>query len=122
LTVRWDNGRTDRWQYARTSDGITLDGTLFRPARAIPATALLGEWSGAQSTTNAFANTYRFARDGSFWFGSGTTGIAGRYRVQGFALSLVFADGSEERRTLLAAGEREPADAIGVDGDVYVRR
>jgi hypothetical protein len=37
------------------------------------------------------------------------------------ALILNFADGSESRRTLFAAGTTEPIGLIAVDGSVYAR-
>ena len=122
LVVRWDGGRTDRWLFQRTAEGISLDGTTFRPARPISETALVGEWSGGQDVGNPFANVYRFQRDGAFSFGSGQTRVAGRYWVQGLTLVLDFADGSETRRTLFAAGAGDPVGLISVDGDVYSRR
>ena len=122
LVVRWDDGRVDRWPLQRTAEGISLDGTTFRPARPIAAATLVGEWSGAQDARNPFANVYRFERDGSFSFGSGQTRVGGRYRVQGITLVLNFTDGSETRRTLFAASASAPVGLISVDGDVYSRR
>ena len=122
LTVRWDGGRSDRWAYERTAEGLRLDGAPFQPARALTAAALVGEWSGGQSAGSAAGNIYRFEPGGRFWFGSGTTGFGGRYRVEGLTLALRFDDGDERRRTLFAAGTSEPVGLIGVDGDVYVRR
>ncbi len=122
FSVRWDGGRIDRWAYERTAEGLRLDGTPFRPARALTVAALVGEWSGGQSGGSAVANLYRFEPGGRFWFGSGTTGFGGRYRVEGLTLTLRFDDGDERRRTLFAAGTSEPTGLIGVDGDVYARR
>jgi hypothetical protein len=122
LRVRWDGGRIDRWAYERTAEGLRLDGTPFRPARALTAAALVGEWSGGQSAGSAIANLYRFEPGGRFWFGSGTTGLRGRYRVEGLTLTLSFDDGDLRSRTLFAAGTSEPTGLIGVDGDVYARR
>lgn len=123
LTVRWDNGRVDRWAYATSAEGITLDGTLFKPARPITEAALIGEWTGSGDSGNAFSNVYRFERGGTFTFGTGQKpGAPGRYRVQGLALILAFADGSESRRTLFAAGTGEPVGLISVEGEVYKRK
>jgi hypothetical protein len=122
LVVRWDDGRTDRWSFQRTAEGISLDGTTFRPARPISEATLAGEWSGAQDVGNSFANVYRFNREGAFSFGTGETRVAGRYRVQGMTLVLNFADGTESRRTLFATGASDPVGLISVDGDVYSRR
>lgn len=46
----------------------------------------------------------------------------GRYSVRGLTLSLAFADGSQKRRTLFAAGTSEPIGLIAVDGDVFRRQ
>ncbi len=123
LSVRWDNGRVDRWAYAATSEGMTLDGTLFRPARHMTEAALVGEWTGAGDTGNASSNVYRFERGGSFTFGTGQKpGAPGRYQVQGLTLMLNFADGSESRRTLFVAGKGEPVTLISVEGEAYKRK
>ncbi|HEX4985072.1 MAG TPA: hypothetical protein VFV71_03260 [Burkholderiales bacterium] len=122
LSVRWDNGRTDRWAFAATGEGITLDGTLFRPARPMTEAALAGEWTGSGDSGNALANVYRFERGGNFTFGSGRQGVSGRYRLQGLTLVLAFADGTESRRTLFAAGGGEPAGLISVEGEAYKRK
>lgn len=123
LAVRWDNGRVDRWAFAATAEGITLDGTLFRPARPLTEAALAGEWTGAGDSGNASSNIYRFERGGSFTFGtSQKPGPAGRYRVQGMTLLLTFADGTQSRRTLFAAGTSDPAALICVEGEAYKRK
>lgn len=122
MAIRWDNGRVERIAFEATAEGITLDGQLFQPARAISAEALAGEWLGGGDTRNAFGNTYRFGRDGSFTFSSGSSGVRGRWRVQGLALLLQYADGTESRKTLFAAGGAEPLGLISVESEVYVRR
>lgn len=122
IVIRWDNGQVERIAFESTAEGITLDGQLFRPARAISAEALAGEWLGGGDTRNAFGNTYRFERDGSFTFSSGSSGVRGRWRVQGLALLLQYADGTESRKTLFAAGGAEPMGLISVENEVYVRR
>lgn len=123
LSVRWDNGRVDRWAYATTAEGITLDGTLFRPARAMTEAALAGEWTGAGDTGNPSANVYKFERGGTFTFGTAhKPGPPGRYRVRGLTLTLTFADGAESRRTLFVAGKGEPIALISVEGEVYKRK
>lgn len=123
LSVRWDNGQVDRWAFATTAEGITLDGTLFKPARTMPEAALVGEWTGAGDTGNPFSNVYKFERGGTFTFGTGQKpGAPGRYRVQGLTLVLTFSDGSESRRTLFVAGKGEPIGLISVEGEVYKRK
>jgi hypothetical protein len=122
FNVRWDGGQVERLNYERTTDGLRLDGAMFRPARSLGAAALVGEWSGAQGSGGSFVNVYRFERDGRFSFGSGTTRLGGGYRVEGLTLILRFDDGDERRRTLVAAGSSEPVGLIGVDNDVYARR
>jgi hypothetical protein len=121
VIVRWDNGATDRWAFAPSPGGISLGGSAFRAARPVPGPVLVGSWSGGQSIGSSLSNVYRFANDGTFWFGSGQTGLSGRYRVEGLTLILNFADGSESRRTLFAAGTTEPIGLIAVDGSVYAR-
>jgi hypothetical protein len=48
--------------------------------------------------------------------------VRGRWRVQGLALLLQYADGTESRKTLFAAGGAEPMGLISVENEVYVRR
>lgn len=123
LTVRWDNGRVDRWAFATNAEGITLDGTLFKPARAMTEAALVGEWAEAGDTGNSSSNVYRFERGGAFTFGTAQKPDApGRYRVQGLTLMLTFADGSESRRTLFIAGKGDPVALICVEGEAYKRK
>jgi hypothetical protein len=123
LSVRWDNGQVDRWAFAANAEGITLDGTQFRPARPMTEAALVGEWTGAGDTGNPLSNVYRFERGGTFTFGTGQKpGAPGRYRVKGLTLMLTFADGSESRRTLFVAGKGEPIGLISVEGEVYKRK
>lgn len=123
LSVRWDNGREDRWAYAATAEGITLDGTLFRPARPMTEAALAGEWTGAGDTGNPSANVYKFEPGGTFTFGTAhKPGAPGRYRVRGLTLILIFADKTESRRTLFVAGKGEPIALISVEGEAYRRK
>ena len=123
LSVRWDNGQVDRWAYAATPEGITLDGTLFRPARPMTEAALIGEWTGAGDTGNPSSNVYKFQRGGKFTFGTAQKpGPPGRWRVQGLTLMLTFSDGSESRRTLFIAGKGEPIGLISVEGEAYKRK
>jgi len=122
LAVRWDGGRTDRWPFAIAADAMTLDGQTFRPARAVAATALVGQWSSGQSAGGVGSNVYEFQSDGTFAFGSGATRLGGRYRVQGLTLTLEFTDGDRRVRTLFAAGAAAPLALIGVDNEVYARR
>jgi hypothetical protein len=119
LTVRWDNGRTDRYTFASAADGIEIDGALFKPARAMTEAGLVGEWADAG---NPLSNVYRFERDGSFSFGLAQGGVKGRYRVEGLTLILAFQDGTEQRRTLFAASSGEPVGRISVEADVYTRK
>lgn len=111
LAVHWDGGRTDRWALAAAAEGISLDGTLYRPARAMTAASLAGQWSDTSSNVYAFDGADRFSFGGN-----------GTYRVQDFALTLDFADGTVRQRTLFAASAREPAEMISVEGEVYSRR
>jgi hypothetical protein len=118
LAVRWDSGRTDQWAFASTADGVTLDGTLFRPARAVAPASLAGRWADAG---DGGSNVYTFDTSGRFSFGVGDRGLTGTYQVQGLALILTFADGDTRRRTLFAAGAGDPIGMISVEGEVYTR-
>lgn len=115
LVVRWENGRTDEWAYAAGADGITLDGRLFRRARAVTAAMLAGVWGNE-------GNVYRFAPDGTFTFGTSAGGLGGRYRVDGLSLVLSFADGTQQRRALFAASPGDPPGLVCIEGEVFARR
>jgi hypothetical protein len=119
LAVRWDGGRVDEWTFATTADGITLDGTLFRAARAMTPASLVGRWSGAG---NGGSNVYTFDGSGRFSFGTSDRGLPGTYRLQGLSLILTFADGDVRRRTIFAASAGEPVGMISVEGEVYARK
>ncbi|HJQ57737.1 MAG TPA: hypothetical protein VJ890_12560 [Vineibacter sp.] len=111
LSVRWDGGRVDQWTFAASAEGISLDGRLFRPARAMTAESLIGRWSDTSS------NVYTFNGNGQFSFG----GSSGAYRVHDWTLTLTFADGDVRQRTLFAASASEPAGMISVESEVYSR-
>ncbi len=121
LAVRWDNGVTDRWRFASTSAGIELDGTSFKPARAMSQAELVGAWTASGGAGNPFANVYRFASDGEFMFGTGQGGMSGRFHLQGSTLMLAFADGSQAQRTVFAASAHAPIGLICVEGEVFAR-
>lgn len=117
LAVRWDGGRVLQWAFAATAEGITLDSALYRPARPMTATALVGRW-----VDGAGSNAYVFDANGRFSFGTlASGGLPGTYQVQGFALTLTFADGDTRRRTLFVASPGEPVGLISVEGEVYTR-
>jgi len=122
VVVRWDNGQVDHWPYRKTAEGFELDGNTYKPARPLTESALIGTWSGAANTGNASENVYRFDSNGTFTFGAVRTGVAGRYSINGMALTLAFADGTQQRRTLFGAGSSKPVGLISVDGDVYRRQ
>ena len=122
IAIRWDDGAEDRWRYARTAEGFELDGDSFKPARPLTEAALAGTWAGAGNVGNPAENVYTFAPGGTFTLGAGPGGVGGRYRLDGLTLSLAFADGSQVRRTLFAAGSGEPVGLICVEGDVYRRQ
>lgn len=122
ITIRWDDGRVDRWRYGRTAEGFELDGDSFKPARPLTTAELTGTWAGAGSIGNPAENLYTFDPGGAFTFGAGQNGTGGRYRLDGLTLSLDFDDGSQAQRTLFAAGSGEPVGLISVEGDVYRRQ
>ncbi|MGH2373202.1 MAG: hypothetical protein ACRDIC_06935 [bacterium] len=120
LTVRWDGGGAGQWTFATTAEGITLDRTAYRPARAMTAASLVGQWSDGSA---GGSNVFTFDSSGRFSFGVGSDpGLTGTYGVQGFTLTLAFADGDIKRRTLFAASAATPAGMISVDARVYARR
>lgn len=118
LSVRWDGGSTTQWTFAADAEGIRLDGTLHRPARAMTPAALVGRWSSGRG---GVANIYTFDGNGRFSFGTSSSPLTGTYRVQGLTLTLTFSDGDVRRRTLFAASPGEPAGMISVDGEAYAR-
>lgn len=122
IAVRWDDGQVDRWRYGRTAEGFELDGDTFKPARPLAEADLIGAWAGAGSTGSPSENVYTFEPGGTFAFGAGPSGVGGRYRLDGLALSLDFADGTRTQRTLFAAGSGEPLGMICVEGDAYRRQ
>lgn len=122
IAVRWDDGEEDRWRYTRTSDGIEVDGDSYKPARPLSPAELAGTWAGAGNVDNPAENVYTFDPAGAFTFGAAGSGFGGRYSVDGLTLSLAFADGSEARPTLFAAGSGEPVGIICVEGDAYRRQ
>ena len=66
---------------------------------------------------------YMFDANGRFSFGTlGGGGLTGTYQLQGFALTLTFADGDTRRRTLFVASAGEPVGLISVEGEVYTRK
>jgi hypothetical protein len=120
LTITWGHRQVDRWTLARASDGMDIDGATFRPARAVPAAALVGRWSAASSDGNPYANVYTFARDGTFTFGTASSPrLTGRFAVQGMTLTLRYADGTEARRTLFVTSTDERVGSIAIDGEVF---
>ena len=122
ITVHWDDGQVDQWRYGRTPEGFELDGDSFKPARPLTEAALIGTWAGAGNVGNPAENVYTFGAGGTFTLGAGPSGVGGRYRLDGLTLSLAFADGSQARRTLFAAGSGEPVGLICVEGDAYRRQ
>jgi hypothetical protein len=121
LTITWGNRQVDRWTLTRASDGMDLDGATFRPARPVPASALVGRWSAASSDGNPYANVYTFERDGTFTFGTtSSTRLTGRFAVQGMTLVLRFSDGSEERRTLFVTSTDQRIGSIAINGEVFI--
>lgn len=121
LTVRWDNGNTQRLRFERGGDGFTLDGETFQPARGISAAEAVGDWVNPGS---GFDTALRLKSDGSFEWGAGSnaTTLRGRYELQGLALVLHFADGASKQYTVFAAGRTRPVGLISFDGSVYSRR
>jgi hypothetical protein len=109
ITVHWDGGSMDQWPFGLSADGLRLNNSTFRPARAMTATSLVGKWSGA--------NVYTFDANGRFSFG----GLGGTYRVQGLTLILTFDDGDMRHRTLYGASAGEPIGMISVDREAYAR-
>lgn len=117
--------------YARLPDGLRLDG-LYRATGGTGNVAV----GGTQSVS--VWDDYRFTPDGQVTRGGGAgsraeaggTAVAtsnrqrartGSYRIEGLTLLISYADGSSERRILIA----DPKDTRGtvwIDGEGYVRR
>lgn len=118
MTVNWDNRNVHHWNFAIADDGFTLDKSRFRPAKAVTAASLAGQWSDAKG------NVYRFAANGRFTFGAGDSpGLGGAFRVDALTLILTFSDGDVRRRTLFGPpAASEPLGLIVVDGDVFTRK
>jgi hypothetical protein len=121
LTIRWNNGQTQRQRFARSGDGFTLDGDTYRPARALVPGELVGDWV---SPGGSLETALRLRGDGGFEWGGGSdaTTLRGRYELRGLTLVLHFADGTSKPYTLFAAGRTSPLGLISVDGSVYSRR
>ncbi len=117
--------------YARLPDGLRLDG-LYRSTSGTGNLAA----GGSQSVTTW--DDYRFSADGQVMRGGGdgasaqggdtavTTGSnrgghTGRYRVDGLTLHISYADGSSERRILIA-DPKNTRGTVWIDGEGYVRR
>jgi hypothetical protein len=83
------------------------------------APALIGRWADAG---DGGSNVYTFDSSGRFSFGTGDRGLAGTYRLEGWTLTLTFADGDVRRRTLFAASAGEPVGMISIEGEVYARK
>jgi hypothetical protein len=124
LTVRWDNGDTQRLSFARSGDGFTLDGDTFQPARGLGAAEAVGDWVNPGNAGNPFDTGLRLKADGSFEWkgGSQEATLRGHYELRGLTLMLHFADGTSKPYTLFAAGRTQPAGLISFDGSVYARR
>jgi hypothetical protein len=124
LTVRWDNGDTQRLSFQRSGDGFTLDGETYQPARGISAAEAVGDWGNPGNAGNPFETALRLRGDGSFEWGAGSreSTLRGRYELQGLALVLHSSDGTDKQYTVFAAGRTRPVGLISFDGSVYTRR
>lgn len=121
LVIRWDNGRVDRLNFRTTAQGIELDGSIYKPAQPVSESSLVGAWRDAGAGGVSMSNAFRFARDGAFTFGSGTSALWGRFKVRELTIILTFADGTEQRRALFAGGTSQPIGLLCVDNEVYSR-
>jgi hypothetical protein len=121
LSVRWDDGNTQRLSLARSGEGFLLDGDSYQPARAVGAAEAVGEWADPAA---ASATRLRLRADGGFEWGSGAPAstLRGRYEMRGLTLVLHFADGTSKPYALFAAGRAAPLGLISFDGTVYTRR
>lgn len=117
--------------YQRLPDDLKLDG-LYRD---LEGSGTIGA-GGTQSVT--VYDEYRFSPDGTVERSGGagssaqagdttsTTSVhravrRGRYRVDGLTLEIRYADGSSEKRILIA-DPRDPGKVIWLDGVGYVQR
>ncbi|HEU0122396.1 MAG TPA: hypothetical protein VFQ91_17835 [Bryobacteraceae bacterium] len=124
LTIRWDNGQIDNVALAAGAGGLTLAGTLYRPARPLTTPALAnGVWAGAGQSGGALTNIYRFSPDGTFTFGAGgPAGQGGRYHIDGRSLILRFQDGVQRRLALFATSPSDPPGTICIEGEIFLHR
>jgi hypothetical protein len=120
LTVRWDNGETQRLSFSSSGRSFTLDGQTFQPARGLEPGEVVGSWANPGGVSAGI----EFKADHTFEWraGSRETTLRGRYEVQGLSLVLHFADGTSREYALFAAGRTRPAGLISLDGTVYTRR
>jgi hypothetical protein len=120
LTVRWDNGDTQRLAFARSGEGFTLDGDAFHPARGLERAEAVGNWVDP----GGLDNRLQLKADGTFEWGAGSreSTLRGRYELQGLTLVLRFTDGISREYVLFPAGRTRPAGLISIDGSVYSRR
>jgi hypothetical protein len=124
IAIRWDNGQTSHWSYRRTDDGFELDGDSYKPIRTFTRATLVGSWSGAATPTNASQNSYTLNLDATFTFSVDPVrpGLGGRYSLSGTTLTLDWADGTTQRRTLFGGGSNTPISLASIEGDTYRRR
>lgn len=120
LTVRWDNGQTQRLTFARAGEGFTFDGDTFQAARGLERAEAVGNWVNP----GGISTVLQLRSDGSFEWGTGGREgtLRGRYELRGLTLVLNFADGTRKQYTMFAAGRARPAGLISFDGSVYSRR
>ncbi len=133
ILVKDPQGQWKKLAYAKTMDplpaGAALDGTFTRMSgagtAATAATALLPSW-----------DSLNFGRDGTFTVGaaaaragrgnenvlSGNGGRAesGKYDIEGYTISLHYADGREEKR-FVVTDLADPEAAVWIDGVGYER-
>lgn len=123
IAIRWDNGQSTSWTYRRTPDGFDLDGDSYKPARPLTTSTLVGMWAGASTAGSGAQNSYVFRTDGTFSLGAATVrNLDGRFVLRGTTLTLTWADGTQERRTVFAANANNPPTLVSIEGDAFRRQ
>lgn len=116
LVLRWADGTVERRALTREGDAIRLNDRLFSPASgggASPAGAFAmvdlfnaGDWPAKDADREPIAYSIRFLDDGQFQLRgvdgfrsqrvSARTVAAGRFKIDGHSLTLVYASGASE--------------------------
>lgn len=116
LALRWSDGSVERRAFVRDGDAVRLDDKVFRPATggsAPPNGAFAfmdafntGDWPQTDGDGETIGYSIRFLDDGQFQLqgvsafrsprASAALSVAGRFKLDGHSLTLVYANGASE--------------------------